>query len=132
MLENQQPGCCEVHLSTPSGAFWSVMVIDDQIDPNQVLLEQEKQVRSEFESVESSPHNGYLGELPAKGHDLYFYCLDFLVAMKSRWVEAGENKLVITFQAENREFEQLEPVFMAITTSMLKNLTLTDSAAAST
>ena len=48
-----------------------------------------------------------------------FFCLDFLVTSTLHVVLTERYKMLIWFQAESREFEQLKDVFRAITISML-------------
>ena len=48
-----------------------------------------------------------------------FYCLDFLVTSQVRALRHGHAVYLLTYQAEDREFDQLADVFRAITASML-------------
>ena len=54
----------------------------------------------------------------AVGYDMDFCCLDFIITSRTRSFRLGNWTLLMLCQAENREFEQLEDVFHAITLSL--------------
>ena len=87
------------------------------------MLEILKGINEQYdESAESNPVVEAMGRFNAVGHDTFFFCLDLLITNRMRCVESGNHKLLITWQAENREFDTIEPVFRAITISLLSEL----------
>lgn len=79
-------------------------------------------INEQYESAEWTPTVEMLGRFNAVGYDTFFFCLDLLVSNRMRCIESGQHKLLIMYQAENREFDKMEPVFSAITVSMLSTL----------
>ena len=53
------------------------------------------------------------------GYDLLFYCLDFIVSSRVRSFSFENRTFVLLWQAEDKEFDEISPVFSAITTSLL-------------
>ena len=86
------------------------------------MLEILNSINEQYESTESSVVVEDMGNFHAAGHDTFFFYLDLLIANRMRCVESGNHKLLITWQAENREFDKIEPVFRAITVSLLSGL----------
>jgi hypothetical protein len=54
---------------------------------------------------------------------MFFYCLDFLISARAFAMKAGTGQvLLMLWQAEDRDFTNYEPVFRAITISLLREL----------
>jgi len=73
----------------------------------------------EYTDFESVPVEQQLAGADLIGCDLNFYCLDFLVQAKIRALNLGVRPCVILYQGEDREFEDLDPVFNAITHDLI-------------
>lgn len=123
-LEQRQAGdrAIEIQIVAPSGAFWSLMAFDKGVDCDQLMEQVLKSFQEQFESAEWSPVAELIGDFNTRGFDSFFFCLDLLISNRMRCLESGDHQLLLTWQAENREFEEIEPVFAAITHSMLSNL----------
>lgn len=107
-----------VTVTSPSGAFWTVHVYPPGVDVRELMdeaVEAMRQIYDDFEEEETE----ILGEGEVYGRDLRFYCLDFLVAAKVRANPFPDQTLIWLYQAEDREFDEIELVFRAITKSML-------------
>ena len=105
-------------------AFWSVVVYNEFRDTTD-LCKQALQVMEseEYIDFESQPVSKQIADQDLEGFDMQFYCLDFLVASQLLALNLGERTLLFQFQAEDRDFEELLPVFEAIATSLLQNAT---------
>jgi len=112
----------EIQIAAPSGAFWSLLAFSEEVDALDLMSEIIESIHDNYESVESNSATQKIGEFNAIGFDNYFFCLDLLVCNRMRCVELVTHQLLVTYQAENREFDQMEAVFDAITFSMLSNL----------
>ena len=77
----------------------------------------------EYIDFESHPVTKQIADRTVEGFDMQFYCLDFLVASQLLALNLGERTLLFQFQAEDRDFDELMPVFEAIATSLLQNAT---------
>ncbi len=56
------------------------------------------------------------------GYDLAFYCLDLTNTAQVRSLRTAQTTYTIFCQAEDREFEQLQMVFQAMTMSLLSTI----------
>ncbi len=57
------------------------------------------------------------------GYDVDFISLDTVSTARVRGVETHDGSLLILCQADDREFERIEPVFRAMTVSLLNHQT---------
>lgn len=123
-LQQHQAGgqAVEIQIVAPSGAFWSLLAFDRSADAEKLMQEILRSINEQYESAESNPVVEVMGRFNASGHDTFFFYLDLLITHRMRCIESGDHKLLITWQAENREFDQIEPVFQAITVSLLTEL----------
>ncbi len=110
----------EIWLLAPSGAFWSVLAWPVHADPDELMSSVLGSLREQYDSFECQKVKGQREGLALTGYDSHFFCLDLLVTNQMRSVAIGEFQLLIMVQAESREFEQMERVFDAITTSLLR------------
>ncbi len=108
-----------VSVQAPGGAFWSVDIHPFSVRGEDVLKEMVAAISEEYDDVEAEHVEDVIDDHPARGIDLYFSCLDFVVTAKLRSFQNGHATYVLLYQAEDRDYEQLEPVFRAITHSML-------------
>ncbi|MFV2066053.1 MAG: hypothetical protein ACC645_03670 [Pirellulales bacterium] len=107
-------------VESPGGGFWVIMVYDAEIDPALLVEQVVDSMCDEYEGMEISPIAHQFGDAEAEGFDMLFYCLDFVVHSRVLAVRALEKSMLTMWQAEDREFESLEPVFRAMTTSLLE------------
>jgi hypothetical protein len=77
-------------------------------------------IGKEFGELEVLPATEVLGDTCTTGVDIAFFWLDLLVEAKIRYVHTPSATLLWHYQAEHREFEEIEPVFQAIAVSMLR------------
>ena len=115
-----RPWSVSVH--SPSGAFWSLTVLDGQADLTLLEKEtlqavEEEYQESFFESIAASEE---VAGKAMTGHDINFFYLDFLVCAKLRAFRLGHHNCVVLCQGEDRDFEALQQVFEAITYSLIK------------
>lgn len=124
----------ELQIVAPSGAFWSLLAFARQNEGEPLMQEILGNLEEQYDSVETSAVQESMGGFEASGHDTFFFYLDLLVANRMRCLSAGEHRFLIIWQAENRDFDNIEPVFQAITVGFLasldKNATLHIDAAA--
>lgn len=112
-----------VSLETPGGGFWSAQVFDTS-DPHETTMEILKTMREEYKQLEADSVIETIDPHQLCGFDLHFYCLDLLVSASIRGVTLPGSHprcLVVMYQAEDREFDRLQPVFAAILIDLLRN-----------
>jgi hypothetical protein len=108
-----------VTLQSPGSGFWTVHIYPPDEDPLPLVVEVERTMRQEYDSLEAERASEQLGEYSALGCNLEFYCLDLLVSARVRGVHTDSATYLVLCQAESREFAALLPVFQAITLSLL-------------
>lgn len=112
----------EISLESPSGSMWVLHVFEQGTDPNEVLdlvVQGLDQQYEDFEFAMSSADE-ILGN-PIISGEANFYCLDFLVTAKVQVIDASDQVFCVLNQAESRDFDQMNQVFLAITTSLLQS-----------
>ena len=109
-----------VSLQTPEGGFW-LLQVHAAANPRELAAEVLNAMRQEYEELEAEPVTELIGDTETIGFDMNFYCLDRLVSARTRSLQLGKVTLLMLFQAENREFERLEPVAEAMLVSLLRN-----------
>ena len=111
-----------ISLTAKDGAFWSAaFYLKDQ--PLKELQHQYVEaIEGEYEGVEIDDVEFELVDETILATDFQFYCLDFLVHSRLIVTEIGPYHALITWQAEDRDFDQLEQVFKAITFSVLHDV----------
>jgi len=108
-----------VSLQSPSGAFWSITVHPPDAAPDELNETVLQTMQEEYKDLEAEPVTEEIADTTATGYDMSFCCLDLLVAARLRTFFAAGRTFVLLCQAEDREFDQLEYVFRAITESLL-------------
>ncbi|GIW90816.1 MAG: hypothetical protein KatS3mg109_1278 [Pirellulaceae bacterium] len=113
----------EITLESPSGALWALHVYFPPDSPSRLLQDALKAMQKEYEGIEYSSVTEQLHETAtADGYDLYFFYLDFVVECRLRSFTYRDKTFLLITQAEEREYQQLEPVFRAMTTSLVRHL----------
>ena len=105
---------------SPGGAFWSATVHTSPVDPAELAEAAVSAMKEEYGAVESEAAREEIGGHELVGFDLYFYYLDLTNVACVRSLRTAWATYTIFCQAEDREFEELDPVFHAITTSLLQ------------
>lgn len=109
-----------VTIQSPETSFWSLHVYPPA-QPTQPLIDDlVSMMQEEFNEVEVLPAREVIGDAMTTGVDLSFFYLDLLVEAKIRCLRTPSATLIWFYQAESREFEDMEPVFRAIATSLLQ------------
>ena len=109
-----------VTVYTPEGAFWSVMLHPREVDPHELTLAALNAMKAEFTDFEAEPAHETVEGIELAGFDMNFYCLDLTNTALVRGFRTAESTVVILYQAEDRDFATIEPVFRAITISLLR------------
>jgi hypothetical protein len=111
-----------VTVYSPGGAFWSVVIHSGSADPAKLTAAAIEAMKKEYSSVEVDRAEETVAGHDLIGYNLAFYYLDLINTATIRSLRAGHTIYTIFCQGEDREFERLEMVFQAITTSLLSGL----------
>ena len=110
-----------VLVQAPSGAFWSVDLCLEATNPDNLAAQVLRTMQQEYADLEAEPVTDQIGGLKAIGYDMQFYCLDLIIAASVRTVRTEAGTLIVLFQAEDRDFQRLEPVFRAMSESIFQD-----------
>lgn len=111
-----------ISVTSEEGAFWSAsLYLTDQ--PLRNLQDQYVDaLEAEYEGLEIDDVEFQLADEKILATDFQFYCLDFLVHSRLIATQIGQFNVLIAWQAEDRDFDKLETVFMAITYSAIHQI----------
>jgi hypothetical protein len=110
-----------VTVYSPEGAFWSLMLHPAGVDPRELTLAALNAMKAEFTDFEAEPASEEIEGIALSGYDMNFYCLDLTNTALVRSGHLSDATCVILYQAEDRDFASVEPVFRAITISLLRH-----------
>jgi len=108
----------DVSIQTPGGGFWSVHVYDDSTDPETLASEALRTMRQEYDEVESETIREHIGDTEAVGYEMNFYCLDLICTARALAFRSTQQTVLVLYQAESREFDEIGKVFQAMTLSL--------------
>jgi hypothetical protein len=111
----------EVTVYSPGGAFWS-LTIRDGSDPAEMMETVVEAMREEYDDLDSENVGDLIAGEELIGYDLNFYCLDLTNTAQVRAFRRGATTYLMIWQAEDREFEEIAPIFRAIATSLVKHV----------
>jgi hypothetical protein len=111
-----------VTVYSPGGAFWSVAIHLGTAEPAKLAAAVVDAMRQEYEGLETQPADETLAGHNLTGYDFAFYCLDLTNTARVRSLRFAHATYTIYCQAEDREYQQVERVFQAISVSFLNSL----------
>jgi len=120
--EDALAGRQSVTVYSPGGAFWSVAVHPPSADPARLAQGALDAMRQEYEQLDAEESREIIAGHQTIGYDLNFFALDLTNTAQVRCWQTDRATYTIFWQAEDREFAQIERVFQAITTSLLNGL----------
>ena len=118
LTHEHQGSSLVVNLQTPGTAFWSLTLLADCPDVNEVLEAAIAAFEEEYENVDVYVQETSLEELPTAACDLDFVCLDLVNSASIRSILLGDCTALVMYQAESREFEDLQADFDAVMSSL--------------
>lgn len=108
-----------VSVLSPHGGYWDLRIFPSRMALKQVSEKALDAMRQEYADLESETVTEELFGVTAVGYNLDFFCLDLLVTSRIRSFYVGDRTMLLICQAEDREFDQQQLVFDAITKSLL-------------
>jgi hypothetical protein len=120
--EDSEGRFATVTVYSPAGGFWSVSGHAPGGDPGQLSDAVVSEMREEYRELDAEPAADRIDGHDLAGFDLNFYCLDLTNTAQVRTLSTPEAIYLILCQAEDHDWDELAPVFAAITTSFVKGL----------
>jgi len=118
----QKGGCVTVY--SPGGGFLSVAIHPPTADPEKLADAAVDAMKAEYPEVEVGVVHETVADRELVGYDFNFYYLDLTNTATIRCMQTDMGAYSIFCQAEDREFDQIKPVFDAIAMSFLHGLPL--------
>ena len=120
--EEAMLGRRSVTVYSPGGAFWSVSIHPRGADPAKLARAAVKAMQEEYEGLEHEQSRETIAGRAMIGYDLNFFYLDLTNTASVRCLRTDQATYTIFCQAEDREFDRIRVVFLAMTTSFVANL----------
>lgn len=111
-----------VTVYSPGGAFWSVAVHPHSADPARLAKAAVEAMKQEYDELDAEEAREAVAGREMIGYDLNFCYLDLINTARVRCLRTDQSTWTIFCQAEDREFDRIEMVFQAMTTSLLNGL----------
>jgi hypothetical protein len=108
-----------VSVYSPGGAFWSIALHATGADPGELAATALATLKGEYTDSEAEAVSELIGGQSISGYDMNFFYLDLTNTALIRCFRTATASCLVLCQAEDGEFEELAPVFRAITTSLL-------------
>jgi hypothetical protein len=119
--EEALAGNRSVAVYSPGGAFWSITLHAPRVDPAQLAATALATLKEEYAEAESVAVAEEIQGHSVEGYDLNFIYLDLTSTALIRGFRTDTASCLVLCQAEDRELEQVAPVFRAITASLLSD-----------
>jgi hypothetical protein len=111
-----------VTVHAPEGGFWSVSGHAAGGPPDELAQAVLDQMRREYRDLDAERAADHVGGCTLPGYDMNFYCLDLTNTAQVRTLEVPGAVYLVFCQAEDREWERIEPVFAAMTASFVAGI----------
>jgi hypothetical protein len=108
-----------VTVYAPGGGFWSVSGHAPGGDPRDLSATVVGQMRKEYQDLDAEEAADEVAGRDLPGFDMNFYCLDLTNTAQVRTLTTPGGVYLIFCQAEDREWDEIAPVFKAMTTSFV-------------
>jgi hypothetical protein len=121
--EEIRAGQSAVTVYSPGGAFWSVALhTASTAGPEQMAQAALETMQKEYDELDAEPVREAIAGHDLVGFDLNFFCLDLTNTACIRTLRVDGMTYTIFFQAEDREYGEIKPVFSAMTLTLLKSI----------
>lgn len=118
--EEALDGASTVSVVSPDGAFWWLAIHPPAIELAQAAKAVLDGLRSSYDNFDAEGVVEVIADQETIGSDVNFFCLDLLSTARIRGFQTVDASYLMLWQAEDREFAQVQPVFQAITTSLIR------------
>lgn len=119
--EQDMAGGRAVTVASPGTAFWWLAVHRADEDFSQVAKAVLDGLRQEYDNIDVEAIGEMIAGRRVVGYDVNFYCLDLTNTAQIRGFQTQQATYMMLWQAEDREFDRVHPVFRAMTTSLIQS-----------
>jgi hypothetical protein len=111
-----------VSIYSPGGAFWSLSIYPPNQGATDLAAEVMRALRGEYNDMDVSTVTEAVEGQDLIGYDMNFIFLDMTSTAIVRAFQTPRATYVLYYQSEDRELEQIRPVFDAISASFLREI----------
>lgn len=115
-------GAATVTVYSPGGSFWTISLHPPDTPPADLVASAVKALRETYDELDVENVTDTAAGRELIGADVNFYCLDLTNTALVRAFDTKRFNGLILCQADDREFADIEPVFRAMTHSLLQGL----------
>ena len=108
-----------VVITSPDGAFWWLSIYPAGRNVAEVARAMLEGLRAEHQGADIEPVVELVAGQEMVGYDINFVCLDLINTALIRGFQTSQASYAMLWQAEDREFAAVEPVFQAISKSLI-------------
>jgi hypothetical protein len=120
-LETQDSDNAQVvTVASPGGPFWCVSVLPPDAGMAEAAQAMLDGLQSEYDNLDSEAVVDDVLNHELLGYDVNFFCFDLTSTAQIRSFQTPQATYTVLWQAEDRDLEEYEPVFTAITTSLVQ------------
>ena len=112
----------QVTVSSPHTAFWQLTQYPGEVDLESLFDEALSALRSEYDHIEVEPNSDDIAGQTLSRYEVNFFYLDLTNTCWLWGFETPQDTYLLLCQAEDREFEQVAPVFRAMLASVLQHI----------
>jgi hypothetical protein len=107
-----------VTVQSPDTAFFMVTFDDQMPDIKLVTQTVLDALRADYPDLEADDALESMAGQPALGHDIRFFSLDLTNTCRTRCLYSDSGTVLLMWQANDLELDEVEPVFKAICASL--------------
>lgn len=115
-------GSASVTVYSPTDSFWSVSLHPADTEPESLVRSGVAALRETYPELDVEETEETVKGREIVGADINFICLDLTNTAQIRVFEAANCVVVVYCQADDRDFDQLGPVFQAMTISLIAGM----------
>jgi hypothetical protein len=119
---SEEVGTESVSLESPEGAFMTITRFSGESDTDTAFEGALAAMREEYEEVEQEETSLRIAGISLAGQVLRFVYLDLIITSQLLIFADNQSSYLVQIQAEDRDYDRLQPVFTAILTSLCQHL----------
>ncbi len=118
LMEEKTENELTISINSPDTSFWSLTLIDDGVEPNEVINTAEETFQAEYDDIEAESVEDRISHRDCVARDLNFSCQDLINSVFLRAFRTGQFTVFIYYQATDHELKESLPLLKGISSSL--------------